>query len=69
MMTTEATRQQSTNYGCIVQEKDSGHVSHYVEKPSTFVSTFINCGVYIFSTDLFPVLASIFDKNQQDYFR
>ena len=64
IMATEATRQQSLNYGCIVLAKDD-KVSHYVEKPSTFVSTLINCGVYIVSPDIFPTMAEVFYARHQ----
>ncbi|XP_046608631.1 mannose-1-phosphate guanyltransferase alpha-A [Neodiprion virginianus] len=64
VMATEATRQQSLNYGCMVLKK-GGEVDHYVEKPSTFVSTLINCGVYIASADIFQTMADTFYANQQ----
>ena len=41
-------------------------VLHYVEKPSTFVSDIINCGVYLFSPDIFQHIGAVFQKNQQD---
>ncbi|CAG2183922.1 unnamed protein product, partial [Oppiella nova] len=50
IMATEATRNQSSNYGCIVEDKDTHEVLHYVEKPQTFISSTINCGVYLFKT-------------------
>ena len=53
---TEATRQQSVNYGCIVEDKLTHEVLHYVEKPNSYVSTLINCGVYIFSQEIFTML-------------
>lgn len=64
IMATEATRQQSLNYGCMVLGKE-GEVAHYVEKPSTFVSTLINCGVYLASLDIFQTMADVFHANQQ----
>ncbi|XP_024943480.1 mannose-1-phosphate guanyltransferase alpha [Cephus cinctus] len=64
IMATEATRQQSINYGCLVLGKD-GEVAHYVEKPSTVVSTLINCGVYIASPDIFQTMADVFYAAQQ----
>lgn len=64
IMATEATRQQSLNYGCMVLGKES-EVAHYVEKPSTFVSTLINCGVYLASPDIFQTMADVFHANQQ----
>lgn len=67
ILSTEATRQQSMNYGCIVESKGSHVVTHYVEKPETFVSTTINCGVYVCSLNIFSIIAKIFGKRQQLY--
>lgn len=67
MMTTEATRQQSMHYGCLVLNKTNGVVDHYVEKPSSYVSTFINCGVYVCSSDVFSRMTTIFHSKEQDY--
>ena len=53
---TEATRQQSVNYGCIVEDKSTNAILHFVEKPSSYISTIINCGVYIFSLEVFQML-------------
>ncbi|PNF35588.1 Mannose-1-phosphate guanyltransferase alpha-A [Cryptotermes secundus] len=68
IMATEATRQQSVHYGCIVQDRDTSEVTHYVEKPSTFVSTLINCGVYICSIEIFQTFAAVFNTRQQEYY-
>lgn len=56
VMTTEAGRQESLNYGCIVEESKSHVIKHYVEKPSTFVSNLINCGAYVCSPELLNTL-------------
>ena len=56
---TEATRQQSVNYGCIVEDKTNHAVLHFVEKPKSYISPLINCGVYIFSTQVFLMLQVI----------
>jgi NDP-sugar pyrophosphorylase family protein len=69
IMATEATRQQSVHYGCIVQDRDTSEVTHYVEKPSTFVSTLINCGVYICSTEIFQTFSAVFNTRQQEYYK
>lgn len=68
VMGTEATRQQSLNYGCIVENKETHEILHYVEKPSTFVSTIINCGVYICSPEIFQNIASVFKRKQDNYY-
>lgn len=56
VMTTEAGRQESLNYGCIVENLDTHSIEHYVEKPSTFVSNLINCGAYVCSPELLNIL-------------
>ena len=39
-------------------------VLHYVEKPETFVSEIINCGIYIFSpAALFKLMGEVIQKN------
>ncbi|XP_043471626.1 mannose-1-phosphate guanyltransferase alpha-A [Leptopilina heterotoma] len=64
IMATETTRKQSSNYGCIVVGK-KGEVNHYVEKPSSFVSSLINCGVYITSPDIFQTMSDVFFTRQE----
>ncbi|XP_046376615.1 mannose-1-phosphate guanylyltransferase regulatory subunit alpha-A-like isoform X1 [Haliotis cracherodii] len=66
ILATEATRQQSLEYGCIVDDKSTHEVLHYVEKPGTFVSTTINCGVYLFSPSVFENLEISFKKNLEE---
>lgn len=68
-MGTEATRQQSLNYGCIVTNKETQEVTHYVEKPSSYVSTIISCGIYVFSLDIFHTIGEAFNQKQQEYYR
>lgn len=38
---------------------------HYVEKPNSFVSTTINCGVYLFSLELLTFLSNIFKEKHE----
>ncbi|XP_043987477.1 mannose-1-phosphate guanyltransferase alpha-A isoform X1 [Gambusia affinis] len=63
---TTANRKQSMNYGCIVENEETNEVLHYVEKPSTFVSDIINCGIYLFNPEIFQHIGAVFQKNQQD---
>lgn len=51
--------------------QDSGlfprlQVQHYVEKPSTFVSEIINCGIYLFTPAIFQHIGEVFQRNQQE---
>ncbi|XP_046701318.1 mannose-1-phosphate guanyltransferase alpha-A isoform X2 [Silurus meridionalis] len=66
LLATTANRKQSLNYGCIVENEQTNEVLHYVEKPSTFVSDIINCGIYLFTPEIFQHIGAVFQKNQQD---
>ncbi|XP_044294312.1 mannose-1-phosphate guanyltransferase alpha isoform X3 [Varanus komodoensis] len=66
MLSTTANRTQSLNYGCIVANADTHEVLHYVEKPSTFVSELINCGIYLFTPAIFYHIGLVFQRNQQE---
>ena len=57
-------RQQSLNYGCVVEDSRSHSMLHYVEKPTTYISTLVNCGVYVFSMAIFDRLQQVFQKKQ-----
>ncbi|OQR76421.1 mannose-1-phosphate guanyltransferase alpha-A-like [Tropilaelaps mercedesae] len=61
---TEAARSQSVNYGCLAVQQDSGEILHYVEKPSTFVSSIINCGVYACCPEIFVYLGRVYNSKQ-----
>ncbi|KAM7104714.1 mannose-1-phosphate guanylyltransferase regulatory subunit alpha isoform 2-T4 [Molossus nigricans] len=66
LLGTTANRTQSLNYGCIVENPQTHEVLHYVEKPSTFVSDIINCGIYLFSPEALKPLRDVFQRNQKD---
>jgi mannose-1-phosphate guanylyltransferase len=63
---TEATEKQSINYGCIVEDKATHQVLHYVEKPETYLSTTINCGIYLFDLSIFEIIGQIGKHKQLD---
>ena len=63
-MSTEATRQQSLNFGCMIVENGTNEVLHYVEKPSSYVSTMINCGVYFCTLGIFQEMSKVFNSKQ-----
>ena len=50
------------NYGCIVSNPQTHEVLHYVEKPSSYISSTINCGVYFFDTSLFEFIRTVMNK-------
>ncbi|KAJ3292961.1 hypothetical protein HK104_004886 [Borealophlyctis nickersoniae] len=49
-------RAQVHKYGCVVINQDTNEVLHFVEKPETFISDLISCGVYLFNKEIFDVM-------------
>ena len=52
----------------IVKDKTKNTMLHYVEKPESYISSIINCGVYLFSISIFDQLATIFNNKQRDFY-
>jgi mannose-1-phosphate guanylyltransferase len=54
------------NFGCIVSN-EANEILHYAEKPETFVSDIISCGIYVFSPEVFDKLGEAFTANNAGY--
>lgn len=66
MLSTKVDPDDANKYGCIVCDpKDEEKVLHFVEKPESFMSNVISCGVYIFSSKIFSYLADAL-SNKRD---
>ncbi|SAM09130.1 hypothetical protein [Absidia glauca] len=64
MLGTKVPREQATKYGCLVANADTTEVMHYVEKPETFISDLISCGVYLFDTAVFVEMKKAIDRKK-----
>jgi mannose-1-phosphate guanylyltransferase len=53
VLTMHMDKKKLSQYGCIVVDKETNKVNHFVEKPETFVSDLISCGIYIFGKEVF----------------
>src|SRR5271156_2262074 len=62
MLGTKVSPEAATNFGCIVSDPQTHEVLHYVEKPSSYISSTINCGVYLFDTSLFRHIREVMTK-------
>ena len=51
-----------------MENLETHEILHYVEKPGTFVSTTINCGIYLCSPSILTFLSEIFNKKNQDIY-
>ncbi|RKO93050.1 nucleotide-diphospho-sugar transferase, partial [Blyttiomyces helicus] len=59
-------RDEVHKYGCVVANPDTHEVLHFVEKPETFMSDLISCGIYLFTKDIFPVMSAAIEKRRAD---
>nr|XP_043617221.1 mannose-1-phosphate guanyltransferase alpha [Erigeron canadensis] len=46
-------------FGELVADSSSNELLHYTEKPETFVSDRINCGVYVFTPEIFTAIQGV----------
>lgn len=49
----------ANQFGELVADPITKELLHYTEKPETFVSDLINCGVYIFTPDIFTAIHDV----------
>ncbi|GMP33622.1 hypothetical protein CsSME_00006859 [Camellia sinensis var. sinensis] len=49
----------ANQFGELVADPVTNELLHYTEKPETFVSDRINCGVYIFTPDIFNAIQGV----------
>ncbi|XVF50256.1 hypothetical protein PTKIN_Ptkin04bG0081500 [Pterospermum kingtungense] len=49
----------ASQFGELVADPVTNELLHYTEKPDTFVSDHINCGVYVFTADIFTAIQSV----------
>ncbi|KAK3002314.1 hypothetical protein RJ639_021439 [Escallonia herrerae] len=50
----------ANQFGELVADPVTKEVLHYTEKPETFVSDLINCGVYVFTPEVFSAIQDVF---------
>ncbi|KAK3830561.1 MAG: nucleotide-diphospho-sugar transferase [Linnemannia elongata] len=67
---TRVPRDSANNFGCLVAKPDTNEVLHYVEKPESFISNLISCGVYLFDCAIFDeIRKSLENKKGKEVFQ
>ncbi|EGG23941.1 mannose-1-phosphate guanylyltransferase [Cavenderia fasciculata] len=56
IMGTQVPKEYANQYGCLIRDENTAELLHYAEKPETFVSDWINCGVYCISPSFFDLM-------------
>ncbi|KAL9254627.1 Mannose-1-phosphate guanyltransferase alpha-like protein [Drosera capensis] len=54
----------ANQFGELVADPETNELLHYTEKPETFVSDRINCGVYVFTPDIFMAIQGVSTQRQ-----
>lgn len=67
IVATNAADQESLSYGCVVASDASDEVTHYVEKPETYVSSLINCGLYAMSLSMLKYMGDVVEQHSYDH--
>ncbi|KAJ1985432.1 hypothetical protein H4R33_004063 [Dimargaris cristalligena] len=66
IMGTRVERDDAHRYGCLVADTETNEVLHYVEKPETFISDLISCGVGVFKySALFDTIRAALEARHQ----
>jgi len=67
LMSVEVDKEQSKNYGVLGIDDKTQEIVHYIEKPSSFVSTNINAGVYLLDSEVFDDISKVFlDRHEHE---
>ncbi|XP_056169876.1 uncharacterized protein LOC115688313 isoform X1 [Syzygium oleosum] len=59
LLVVKVSAESANQFGTLVSDPVTNELLHYTEKPETFVSDLINCGVYIFTPDIFFAIEDV----------
>ncbi|KAK4272060.1 hypothetical protein QN277_020660 [Acacia crassicarpa] len=65
MLVIKVSPESASQFGELVADPVTNELLHYTEKPETFVSDLINCGVYVFTPDIFRAIQNV-SNNRED---
>uniref|UniRef100_A0A1D1ZAG0 Mannose-1-phosphate guanyltransferase alpha n=1 Tax=Anthurium amnicola TaxID=1678845 RepID=A0A1D1ZAG0_9ARAE len=59
ILVSKVSAESASQFGELVADPSTNELLHYTEKPETFVSDLINCGVYIFTPGIFSAISDV----------
>ncbi|GAA0147250.1 transferase [Lithospermum erythrorhizon] len=59
LLVIKVSAESANKFGELVADPTTKELLHYTEKPETFVSDLINCGVYVFTPEIFSVIQDV----------
>ncbi|XP_010528282.1 PREDICTED: mannose-1-phosphate guanyltransferase alpha [Tarenaya hassleriana] len=60
MLVIKVSAESANQFGELIADTVTKELLHYTEKPETFVSDLINCGVYVFTPDIFSAIKGVY---------
>lgn len=66
LLVKKVSAESASEFGELVADAETGELLHYAEKPETFVSEWINCGVYIFTPEIFLAIQDVASQRNND---
>ncbi|XP_047958628.1 mannose-1-phosphate guanyltransferase alpha-A-like isoform X2 [Salvia hispanica] len=70
LLVIKVSAESASQFGELVADPTSQEVLHYTEKPETFVSDLINCGIYVFTPNIFSVIQEVYRlREEKDFVR
>eukprot|EP01111_Echinosteliopsis_oligospora_P019504 TRINITY_DN946_c2_g1_i1.p1 TRINITY_DN946_c2_g1~~TRINITY_DN946_c2_g1_i1.p1 ORF type:complete len:338 (+),score=55.77 TRINITY_DN946_c2_g1_i1:56-1069(+) len=68
IMGTKVPREYANTYGCLIKDEVTHELSHYTEKPETFISDLINAGIYCIEPSFFDIIGQVKASQKKDEF-
>ncbi|XP_038906239.1 mannose-1-phosphate guanyltransferase alpha-like isoform X3 [Benincasa hispida] len=59
ILVNKVSAESANQFGALVADPVTNELLHYTEKPETFVSDLINCGVYVFTSEIFDFIQDV----------
>ncbi|KAL3526008.1 hypothetical protein ACH5RR_014380 [Cinchona calisaya] len=64
LLVIKVSAESANQFGELVADQVTNELLHYTEKPETFVSDLINCGVYVFTPEIFDAIQDVSSHRQ-----
>uniref|UniRef100_A0ACD5TVU6 Uncharacterized protein n=1 Tax=Avena sativa TaxID=4498 RepID=A0ACD5TVU6_AVESA len=64
LLVNKVSAESANQFGELVADPETNELLHYTEKPETFVSDLINCGVYIFTPNIFNAIEDVLKQKK-----
>ncbi|CAH9089157.1 unnamed protein product [Cuscuta epithymum] len=65
LLSIKVSPESASEFGELVSDPVTNELLHYTEKPETFVSERINCGVYVFTLDIFTAIQGVSTQRKE----